>query len=311
MEEQRPTLTPSQARWQILREALISRKQSCQQQQQRSLSVHSVRRFTGYHLFNVRDDHVMHQQTSTDDAEFRWLCYSYSSSVVQLSNVKISILTEKAPQLHELAGFNNTGNVCLWPSEEVMALFCLENLDMFTGATVCELGAGMAGLAGVFLACSHRPRQVLLTDGNTKSVDNLKRIVTENLSNFNTTAVSAEILLWDPQTLATLPSSITIGSYDHILCADCLFFKDLHVSLAQIIKKLLRPDGTCHIFAPRRGGTLELFCSRAEEWFSIELVEKYSECVWYKHEECLSKLEPTNLYDPDIHYPVYLKMKPK
>ena len=299
--------TSAKARWQMLREALVSSKRSLSQQQ--SQSPFSVRRFSSFDLFDVHEEPTSCRQHDTDENadSFRWLNYSYSSAEAQLLAVNVAILTEKAPRLQELVGFNNTGNVCMWPSEEVMAFFCLENLDQFTGTAVCELGAGMVGLAGIFLASSHKPRQVVITDGNTKSVENLKRTVAENVSKFGTTSVSAEELLWDPDTLASSAS----GSYDHIFCADCLFFEDLHVSLAQVICKLLRPDGTCHIFAPRRGQSMQLFCSRAETWFSIELIENYSELVWRNHEENCHKLQPNRLYDPDIHYPVYLKLKMK
>ena len=296
--------TSAKARWQMLREALISSRRSSGQEGT-STSCYSVRRFSSFDIFDIHEDPTSSQHENADS--FRWINYSYSTAEGQMLAVKVAVLTEKAPRLQELVGFNNTGNVCMWPSEEVMALYCLENLEQFTGTAVCELGAGMVGLAGIFLASSHSPRQVVITDGNDKSVENLKRTVAENLSKFGTTLVSAEKLLWDP---ATLRSSA--ACYDHILCADCLFFEDLHVSLAQVIRKLLKPDGTCHIFVPRRGRSMQLFCSRAAEWFSIsESIENYSELVWHKHQEYLYKLQPNRLYDPDIHYPVYLKLKIK
>jgi hypothetical protein len=42
-----------------------------------------------------------------------------------------------------------SGNVCLWPSEEVLAFFACHNADLFAKKRVLELGAGSNGLAGL------------------------------------------------------------------------------------------------------------------------------------------------------------------
>ena len=319
-------VTPAQARWRMLREALLSSSRAYQQQ---VTSTFSVRRFASFGLFDVHEPHqsgargglemvTPEGQSGLKGAEkeerssvgFHWLCYRCNLPGLGVS-AQVAISTDTSPSLKDLVGFNNTGNVCLWPSEEVMAFFCLENLQLFTGATVCELGAGMAGLAGLFLACTHKPSEVVLTDGNSKSVDNLRRILSRNRASFDATVVSADVLLWDAEALSSGCHSNYCARFDHVLCADCLFFEEFHIPLALVVRKLLRAGGVCHMFAPERGKSVQLFCTRVKEWFHVELVEKYSKVIWEKHQECIQQLQPRGMYEPDIHYPMYLKLVPK
>ena len=83
-------------------------------------------------------------------------------------------------KLQDLTGFNNTGNICVWPSEEVLSGYCLENPHLFKDKNVLELGAGMTGLAGLIVAQTCSPKHVLITDGNENSIENLDIVVNEN-----------------------------------------------------------------------------------------------------------------------------------
>lgn len=97
------------------------------------------------------------------------------------TDVDLKICTRlQSLKLQDLTGFNNTGNICVWPSEEVMAGYCMENLHLFQGKKVLELGAGMTGLAGLVVAQACAPQHVCITDGNEKSVENLDIILDEN-----------------------------------------------------------------------------------------------------------------------------------
>lgn len=278
-------------RWAILRKAIISLRNRSSQATEKAtdlVSNASVRNFSSFNLFDVVVD------------SGQWVRYSYSTEndCVHVE-ARVKILDARV-SLEAMMGFNNTGNVCVWPAEEVLAYYCLENKKIFKGASVCELGCGMTGLAGVMLACSTTPYNVLLTDGNERSVCNVREIVDGNRERFGVTKVSCDILRWESSTI----SEKYCGKFDYVICADCLFFLNLHNELALVIQKLLKPNGgMALIFAPRRGNTLEHFCSIVKDYFQVEFSEHYSDIVSSVHRQ-----NPEN-YNPDLHYPLKIVLK--
>ncbi|KAE8715934.1 putative Zeamatin precursor [Hibiscus syriacus] len=65
---------------------------------------------------------------------------------------------------------DNTGLVCQWPSEDVLAYHCLSHADMFRSKRVIELGSGY-GLAGLAIAAATEALEVVISDGNPQVVD--------------------------------------------------------------------------------------------------------------------------------------------
>lgn len=307
--------SPALGRWKFLRRAILSAKRRTSIPTDES-EIHtvSIRRFSSFDLFQVvtcSSTSSCLQFSTSDSAQpppiaglsGLWQLYSYANSDVLPTAIEAWVrVLEPTVSLEAMMGFDNTGNVCVWPAEEVLAYYCLEHRESFKGSKVCELGCGMTGLAGLMLACTHAPSHVLLTDGNEKSVKNVKEIVNANKERFGATSVSHDILLWDSSSL----KEDWLGKFDYVICADCLFFEHLHHELALVIYKLLKPNGgIALIFAPRRGNTLEQFCSDAETYFHVEQNLHYDEKVWRVHQE-----KPQN-YNADLHYPLKIVMKTK
>uniref|UniRef100_A0A1I8EVC6 Calmodulin-lysine N-methyltransferase n=1 Tax=Wuchereria bancrofti TaxID=6293 RepID=A0A1I8EVC6_WUCBA len=144
-----------------------------------------------------------------------------------------------------LAGFNNSGNIRIWPSEECLAYYLLKHEQLIRSKTVLELGCGMVGLSGLTSAALGAT-EVVLTDGNEKSVENIQQIIeTNKLSNH----VTCFVLHWN----AAIPKK----QFDAILCADCLFFTEEHSTLLNCISRHLKPGGIAYVMAPDRGGTYQ------------------------------------------------------
>lgn len=194
----------------------------------------------------------------------------------------------------DLMGFNNTGNVCIWPSEETLSYYIGANLYLFQGKTVIELGGGMSCLAGLFCAKYAGPKCVTLTDGNKISVDNVQITLCGN--NFPS-PVDCKILKWGHCDLKT--------NFDVILCADCLFFDDARSDLVETLWKLLNVDGLALVMAPVRGHTLETFMLQCEKiGFHCRKIINYNKIIWEKHLTLLDNSE----YNENVHYPILIEL---
>lgn len=256
----------------------------------------SVRRFTTFDLVTSKP---LTLNNSSRDTAASWFEYSATISQDTYSlNIRHPTRSFTAA---ELMGFNNTGNICVWPSEEVLAYYILCNLKYFSGKTVLELGGGMTCLAGLMVAKYTTAANIHVTDGNISAIDNVQFIVKHNgLEN----RMTCSVLQWGD--IRNRPVDKHISAYDIILSADCLFFDEARQDLIETIWALLNEGGTALVMAPRRGRTYEKFAEEAKmRGFHCKSKQYYNEHVWNRH----LKLKQNCDYDENIHYPMLLRLR--
>lgn len=276
--------TKALQRWKILKQALTGSNSS-----ETCASDVSVRRFSSFGLLKT-------EKLSTTPEGNVWYQYTAPGRPGFCMSVRHLPGTMDASTL---LGFNNTGNVCVWPAEEVMTNYCFQHIEEFSDLAVCELGGGMTCLAGLALALESNAAYVVLSDGNEDSVENLNVILEqkENQSKFGKTKVSSRLIRWGKDE----NHKDLQGNFDIVLCADCLFFDDGRADLADLIFDILKPKGKAILFAPHRGNTFQAFTKLAQEKFQRDVQDNYNQEVWDLH--CKLKASGSDVYDEDIHYP--------
>jgi len=201
---------------------------------------------------------------------------------------------------------DNTGVVCLWPSEEVLTYFCISNDNMFRNKRVLELGSGY-GLAGLSIAACTDAAEVVISDGNPQVVEYIQKNISANAGSFEDTKVTSLLLRWGEDEVWHLGHS-----FDFILAADCTFFKEFHADLAHTLKTLLAlcKDSQAIFFSPRRGTTLDLFLQAIISLgLHVKITENYNSHVWDLHTKFMEQGNCSYAwpnYDEEHCYPLLI-----
>ncbi|XP_044271784.1 calmodulin-lysine N-methyltransferase-like isoform X1 [Tribolium madens] len=268
-------------RWAILAKALKSPVGS---EPSSPTDEFSLRRISSFMLLQT-------QQLGPLDPRRSW--YSYSIRVGGCEHSIVIGHRIRTFSAEDLMGFNNTGNICIWPSEETLSYYVCCNLGRFRDKAILELGGGMSCLAGLFAAKYAAPKTVTVTDGNKHSVENVQAALGYNQF---ACGVDCKLLKWGP---------VEGLQYDVILCADCLFFDEARGDLIECLWSCLDERGVVFVMAPKRGGTLDDFIAQSEiKGFKCRKILNYNQVVWEKRLTLIEHCE----YDDDIHYPILIEM---
>lgn len=259
----------------------------------------SVRRFTCFNLFHRTPFIVKFPNVDVVNSNENWFVYQTSVDDINYSLVIHELCQKFTPE--ELIGFNNTGNICVWPSEEALAYHVLHHLPNFNGHCVLELGGGMTCLAGLLIAKYTQAKFVHLTDGNDLSVQNTNETLSQNTS-ISTENIKCSVLKWENVGNDDAQNDI---QYDCIISADCLFFDSARPYFINALWHYMKPTGFGWIMAPCRGETMNVFVHQAKlKGFNCHVRKCYNRDIWQKHLQLLD----TDVYDEDIHYPVLIEL---
>ncbi|VDK43597.1 unnamed protein product [Cylicostephanus goldi] len=198
-------------------------------------------------------------------------------------------LPEDRTSLRHIAGFDNTGNVRIWPGGEALAYYLSIRPPLVSGKLVLELGAGLIGLPG-FIAAIYATR-VRITDGNEHSVASLRDIAKRNpLPN-----VEIELLRWG--------AGPDEKKFDLILAADCVFFAEYHEDLVNTFDRYLTKTGLVYVCSPKRKGSLDRFLEYIEDdsRFTYQFIPEFD---YIMDDLCILKDEQR---DAELPYLISLK----
>ncbi|OIT32565.1 PREDICTED: calmodulin-lysine N-methyltransferase isoform X1 [Nicotiana attenuata] len=312
------TRNASSLRWKILKRAILGGPSS-NSDNQSEVGIQRISR-KATHSFNLIPCRVMKdspdeildsslsekkQLHNSRDAVF---CYT-----LPVANSPQLLLHQRVDDLADLSDFevcnkydiDNTGLVCQWPSEEVLAYYCLSHPDMFRQKRVIELGSGY-GLAGLAVAMTTEALEVIISDGNPQVVGYIQHNINANSGGFGSTEVKPLMLHWGQD-----KDSNFSNKFDIIIASDCTFFKEFHQELAETIKLLLKKEVSSEaiLFSPKRGDSLDKFLLKVKDIglrFSVE--EIFHAEVWKRHQGFVNGDDSWPNYEMDHCYPLLVRI---
>ncbi|KAG6702968.1 hypothetical protein I3842_07G061900 [Carya illinoinensis] len=321
----RTTVKASSLRWQILRQALlrhppplITEKEEEEEEEDRSET--HIKRISRKASpgFNLIPHHVVEEDDdgasasgslkSSGHAREARVCYT-----LPVDGAPRLFLRQRVDEYADLSDFeicnkynvDNTGLVCQWPSEDILAYFCLSHAHMFSYKRVIELGSGY-GLAGLVIAAVSEASEVIITDGNPQVVDYIQRNIDANSGAFGATRTNSMTLHWDQEEISDISNA-----FDVIIASDCTFFKEFHNGLARIIKLLLKKAGPSEafFFSPKRGNSLEKFLETIKQnGLCFSVTEIYDTQVWERHQAFMEGKDSWPSYEKDHCYPLMVRI---
>ena len=138
---------------------------------------------------------------------------------------------------------DDTTGYGIWASSLVCAQWMVQLKERFTDKCILELGAG-CGVPGITIASSSKCKNVLLTDFNPKTVENLCHNI--ELNDLQTVC-KAQIINWSD------PSTWPEEKVDFLIGADLIYQSDMVPLLVNAIEGLLAPSGR-FLYASPPGG---------------------------------------------------------
>ncbi|XP_059623481.1 calmodulin-lysine N-methyltransferase isoform X2 [Cornus florida] len=311
------TTKASSLRWGILRKAFL-RRPSPDPDEQSDVGIRRISRKTthGFNLIPCHsvDDHLKEDSVSSSETNHpdgsRDACVCYTLPIDSGLQLYLFQRVENCPDLNDFEicnsyNIDNTGLVCHWPSENVLAYYCLIHADMFRSKKVIELGSGY-GLAGLVIAAVTEALEVVISDGNPQVVNYIQCNINANSSAYGGTKVKSMMLHWNQEEISDISNT-----FDVIVASDCTFFKEFHRDLARTVKFLLKNEGHSEaiFFSPKRGDSLDKFLMEIKEGgLHFSITEIYDTEVWRRHLGFIKGDDFWPSYEKDHCYPLLVRI---
>nr|XP_016448142.1 PREDICTED: calmodulin-lysine N-methyltransferase-like [Nicotiana tabacum] len=252
---------------------------------------------------------ISRKENQLDGSRDATLCYT-----LPVPNAPTLILHQRVDSMAHLNDFevcnrydiDNTGLVCQWPSEDVLAHYCLSHESIFRQKRVIELGSGY-GLAGLVVAMTMEALEVFISDGNPQVVDYLEHMyaAVDSLG-YGSTEVKPLMLHWGQDQVSDISNRFNI-----IIASDCTFFKEFHAALVRTIKSLLKKEGPSEaiLFCPNRGDSLDKFLLEVKNsGLHFQADEILDAEVWRRHQHFVDGDDSWPNYEMDHCYPLLIRI---